>query len=165
MRVMTVGCMECDAKANMYSMEHDGRGNAAAAFACTNNLCRATFVFSWRYVRAGTKGGRRKIDCINSEAVSVAGAGIGRAGLPCPECGEVSYVKGKTRAHKEMFTAYHVCPSCGFHFSSRLEYSHMITISALRVNEGIRHLLGVMTPEQLKGLAKASGNAALLPKS
>ncbi|EAN6187757.1 hypothetical protein EJS37_14455 [Salmonella enterica] len=165
MRVLTVGCIECDAKANMYSMEHDGNGNAAAAFTCTNNFCRATFVFSWRYVRAGRKQGGRKIEYVNCKAVSVTGAGIGYAGLPCPECGAVPPVKSKFRTHKEMFTVYHVCKSCGFHFSSRLKYSHMITLSARRVNEGLRHILGVMTPQQLTGIAKASGNDKMLPKN
>ncbi|CAM6911257.1 hypothetical protein CIPOMM044M_11050 [Citrobacter portucalensis] len=60
---------------------------------------------------------------------------------------------------------YHKCKSCGVQFSSYMEYSHMISVSALKAGEVMRHVLNVMTPEQLNRLAKASGNAAMLPKN
>ncbi|HCL4892049.1 TPA: hypothetical protein RU617_000472 [Salmonella enterica] len=165
MSKLELKCIECGAKAMMYNMEHDGSGHAAAAFTCTNNHCRVAFVFSWSYVRAGRKEGGRKIESVNPKAASIAGVGICSAGLPCPECGEVAVMQKKIMTHKEMFTVYHACKSCGFHFSSVLVYSHMLTISASRVNEGIAAILRTMTPEQLMVIANESGNAALLPKN
>ncbi|EBK2972099.1 hypothetical protein B7S60_06195 [Salmonella enterica] len=162
MRTMEMKCIECDAKSKMYSMEHDGNGNAAAAFTCTNNYCRAAFVFSWKYARTGQKAGLKPIEFINSKAMRVTGRGIGSSCLPCPECGAISRITKTNRIHKEMCVIYHRCCSCEMHFSSQMNYSHMITVSAMKVNEGLRHLLSIMTPEQLTGLAKASANTALL---
>ncbi|HGG8753648.1 TPA: ogr/Delta-like zinc finger family protein [Enterobacter cloacae] len=165
MRTIELKCIECDAKSKMYSMEHDGNGNAAAALTCTNDYCRASFVFSWRYARTGQKEGLKPIEYVNVKATKISGRGIGFACLPCPECGGKANIKKTNRIHKEIYTVYHKCMSCGLNYSSQMHYSHTITISAFKVNDGLRHLLSVMTPEQLKGLAKASGNATMLPKN
>lgn len=165
MRVMELKCIECDAKSKMYSMEHDGNGNAAAAFTCTNNYCRASFVFSWRYARTGQKEGLRPIEYVHVKATKVSGYGIGYACLACPECGGKASINKTYCIHKEIHTIYHKCQSCGLNFSTQMQYSHTISMSAMKVNENLRHILSVMTPEQLAGLVKASGNAAMLPKN
>lgn len=165
MRTLELKCIECDAKAKMYSMEHDGNGNAAAAFTCNNPHCRSSFVFSWRYARTGQKEGLKPIESVCVKATKITGRGIGFACLPCPECGERAIINKTSRIHKEIYTVYHRCQACGLYYSSQMNYSHTITMSALRVNDGLCHLLSVMTPEQLKALAKASGNAAMLPQN
>lgn len=163
MRTMEMKCIECDAKSKMYSMERDGNGNAAVAFTCTNDYCRASFVFSWKYARTGQKEGLRAINYVKTTKISVRG--IGFSCLPCPECGEKAITRRTYRIHKEIYTCYHKCLSCGINFSSQMHYSHSISMSAMKVNESLRHLLGVMTPEQLKEMVKVSGNAAMLPKN
>jgi RecJ-like exonuclease len=164
-RILITECIECGGMAKIYAMETDGKGSAAAAFTCTNHYCRASFAFRWKYGNTGRKHGFRPIEQVNGKALAISGKGIGRAYLSCPECGGAAHINKKVIVHKEMLMLYHKCKSCGVQFSSYMEYSHMISVSALKAGEVMRHVLNVMTPEQLNRLAKASGNAAMLPKN
>lgn len=165
MRVLETKCLECGKIAKNYAIEADGKGNVAAAFACTNDYCRASFAFKWTYGRTSRKYGLKKIECLEGIMSRVSTRGFGMSHLSCPDCGGVTIIKKKIIPHREMITLYHRCKSCDLEFNSHMEYSHPISVSYIKHGEVIKHILSVIKPEQLKGVMNGVSNSALLSKN
>ncbi|HEI8795668.1 TPA: hypothetical protein SLG82_002964 [Citrobacter freundii] len=165
MQVLETKCLDCGEKAKLFAVEADGNGNVAAAFACKNDYCRASFVFKWTYGRTSRKYGLKKIECLEGIMSRVSSRGFGVNHLSCPDCGGLTIIRRKVINHREMITLYHRCKSCGLGFNSYMEYSHQISVSAFKHGEVIKHILSIIPAEQLKGLMNGAGNSAFLPKN